>query len=289
MADKNSKGIIERIVSGSIVVAGAVLYVINTVPDVKESVAIWGIPSWGWQLIALAIVIGGFGFILYTVHQDNRRITTAYDASLLEQRRGMRNRLSDRFEIPNILKRMFERATKATEIEIAQTKFPSKKVMHRVGDKLMKAGYLDPNSSFMRNVKVIEESRNPLDIPLKSRKLKSYEDEMVKFILGLQAAMGVENVGTMIICASDTEYQQLNAELVRLEVGLPKLILVKIQSYILLTNALANLQYLDLEADPQSNLALAVPYLEVGFQAWAKRLNSEIASLIERFLMGEDM
>jgi hypothetical protein len=293
MESKESRGIIGRLVSGGVVVAGAVLYIINTAPDIKEKVAVLGIPSWGWQIISLFIVIAGMAYPSYTMYIENKKMQGAYDAKLLEDRKQLRERLKDRQEIPTILSQMSERALTLMDGEKQQGKSFSKEEIQMIVAGLAGIDYSMP-ARLVDGMKYIAKYQSPLhpDI-LTSKKLDKFWPEFEMLLLALQGSMKNLGMGTMALCQDDPPYQSLAKRLEELEVDLPQAINQRIIHYTLVITSLPNILLINPEIPDQmpahKGAPVVMPYLAKALRSYGGKYNYQISRLIERFLSGEDM
>lgn len=199
----------------------------------------------------------------------------------------LRQPYANRTEIPKLLFDMFECSSRLVEAHASQDDFSDK--LLRIANKLDSAGFLSSNSPFLRRLASIKSLKNPFGVPTNIPKLKQIEPGIINFLLGMQGAMKIENIGALQVSESDTEYQKLLSRVHKLQIGLPSKINTKINGHVQIASSMTNLSYFDLYPSVSPGISIALPYLKPNIYNYIFGLNSEISTLIEKFLLGDDI
>ncbi len=263
-----------------------------------RDIATWGLPVWLWYLIGLVVfsasaslVIAGFWRESKSIKQELEKAKRDANPIVRGERRELRTRFKDRLQIPNILFQMFERSRQLTEDANRNHRLGDEE-LERLGKKLFAAGYLAPDSQFIKGATYLAQFENPFDIvanPSTLKVLKSFNVEMEKFLFSMQGIMQDENIGAMALSTSDPTCQQLLSRIRKLQIGLPDKINMKIIEHHIISNSMANLSYFDVKTTVSPGVAAILPFLKEGTSVYVRGLNSEISNLIEKFLAGEDI
>jgi hypothetical protein len=114
--------------------------------------------------------------------------------------------------------------------------------------------------------------------------------DTLKLIINLMLTMSDHRMGAIYLTSRSIVHRAKADAVALLQQNLPQGINTKIHDYIAISNALANLLCIDFtNTDKQipDKWLIPVQYMLMGMDGWTQRMRSEIATMIENFLLGE--
>jgi hypothetical protein len=262
-------------------VTGVALAIRDSTKGIPVPVWVWGIMIGG----ALAFVVVSFlAFHGVRVERDSER----REESRRQERKELRQRFSNVTLIPGVLSDMYDIAKSLCEAkrvpltgeywdEIAGTFFDGG---------LAPAGVpvVDKIPRIEELVNMINSTPDPWGIG------GSVMENMNRLILNIQGAMSRHGVGAIPLTRNSIMYGAKEMELKLLQANLPSEVNAKIGSCVSVSNGLASLMCVDFkrtEAKIPEGVLVYLEYMVTSMDYLADRMRSEVAGMIERFLLGE--
>jgi hypothetical protein len=260
-----------------------------SLPSLQKTVNWW---DWKiWFLIALLLLLiatieGAHRLIKKTRKEAEEKISPVIQA----ERRQLREKYSDRLDIPVLLLQIYERAKTLakTAPQIPLTGSQAEAIAGTLSSAGSIPQYIPKLDMATNESSGLKELGKMLDAPLKDG--NSIINKLLKMLIDVQASMSLHSTGSLHQTSNDTVYQDYRNRVSLLQCGLPHSINMEIDRYIVSSSAIANMLNLDFTSVSTSNWAgMQLQYLLPSLDSWARYQRDTISTLIERFLLGEDM
>lgn len=257
---------------------------------IEQSIKGLAVPIWVWVVIVASAV----GFVLVTLfafhrvrlERDSERTGELKRQERKERRRGFSNLTL----IPSFLLDMYEMAKERCR---SNRKPLTKEYWGEIADSFFEANLAPtvvPKFDKMPSKQEILDMINSTPDPLKSGSVSLVEN-LNRLILNIQATMSLHGTGAIPLTDGSILYDVKHKLVKTLQQNLPYEINTRIKECILISNGFASLLCIDFSnTDDEISEELLIPmqYMLASMDDLTQMMRSEIARMIENFLLGED-